>query len=44
VTHDAVGYLGLGVIVQNSTVVFNTIKWVGVILFCAGGILAVSKK
>ncbi|HSL61060.1 MAG TPA: LysE family translocator [Desulfotignum sp.] len=31
-------YLGLGVIVQNSTVVFNTIKWVGVIYLILLGV------
>jgi homoserine/homoserine lactone efflux protein len=31
-------YLGLGVIVQNSTVVFNTIKWVGVVYLVLLGI------
>jgi homoserine/homoserine lactone efflux protein len=31
-------YLGLGVIVQNSTVVFNTIKWVGVFYLILLGI------
>ncbi len=31
-------YLGLGVIVQNSTLVFNTIKWVGVIYLILLGI------
>ncbi len=31
-------YLGLGVIVQNSTVVFNIIKWVGVIYLILLGV------
>ena len=31
-------YLGLGVIVQNSTVVFNTIKWAGVVYLILLGI------
>lgn len=30
-------YLGLGVIVQNSTIVFNTIKWEGVVYLVALG-------
>ena len=31
ITQMAVAYLGLGVIVQKSVLVFNTIKWVGVL-------------
>ncbi|MEX1297429.1 MAG: LysE family translocator [Desulfotignum sp.] len=31
-------YLGLGVIVQNSTAVFNTIKWVGVVYLIVLGV------
>jgi homoserine/homoserine lactone efflux protein len=31
-------YLGLGVIVQNSTLVFNTIKWVGVVYLILLGV------